>query len=79
MAPDDDLRSALAACACPTPPDEVLTAPRCAVLHCIGESSSLIEVRPESPWIGCKHLVAFGHGHFCTCTQRILLFKRYAL
>lgn len=67
---------AIEACSCPSTTDSVK--PLCQAEQLLSGNTDypLLFVRAPKG-LYCKHLLGFGNGHFCTCKERLELFKRY--
>jgi hypothetical protein len=77
--PLDEKQLAISTCSCPLQPGEALVAPKCAAVQAVGSSNRLLEVRSEKGWQVCRNFVSFGSGQFCSCAQRIKVFKSFGV
>jgi hypothetical protein len=75
----EDKDSAIAACSCPATPDETIESPQCTVDELVQTAAPILFVKPKNGRVWCKHLVGFGHSHFCTCSPRMALYKDFGL
>ena len=70
----DERQIAFKACSCPRNAGEILVAPKCAAVQCLG---GVLFV--EGNQYLCKHFLHFGSGHICTCASRIKFYTTYKL
>ena len=70
----DERKHAIESCSCPREAGEMLLAPKCAPEQCVADVLFV-----NGSQYSCVHFIGYGDGHFCSCANRIRLFKIYNL